>query len=241
VISPPLALPATVEERITGWIRIQEAQRRRARPKPPGPTITLSRQFGCEGFPLCLLLKEQLEAASQEPWTIFDRALIERVAADSGLTRQLFSDLGDDTRILEQLGFHPRGALTSSEAFRKVALCIARIARDGHAIIMGRGGAILSAGLANAYHFRLVAGLDWRVASLARRAQLTQAAAAQMVKKQGKLRARFIYDALGADVEDPRYYDALFNNERHPVPVIAAAIVAYISRNEGIDFISNRK
>jgi cytidylate kinase len=233
VNSHPRSLPATVEERITGWIRIQEAQRRQARPKPPAPTITLSRQFGCEGFPLCLSLKEQLEAASQEPWTIFDRSLIERVAADSGLTRQLFSNLGDETRMLEQLGFHPRGALTGSEAYRKIALFVARVARDGHAIIMGRGGAILCAGLANAYHFRLVAGLEWRVASLASRAHLAQAEAAHLVKKQGQQRARFIYDALGADVEDPRHYDALFNNERHSVPVIAAAIVAFVARSEG--------
>jgi hypothetical protein len=223
---PLLALPSSVEERITGWIRIQEAQK--LRPKAPGPTITLSRQFGCEGFPLALALKAQLEAGTRTSWTIFDRALIDRVAADEGLSRRLLADLGDAPQLLEGLGFHPRGLLTTDQAFRKIAPFIAKVAREGHAIIMGRGGAILCAKLPNAFHFRLVAGFAWRVATLARRTGLSNEEAVALVKTQGRLRARFIQEALGADVEEASHYDALFNNEHHTVDAMAAAIVAYV-------------
>lgn len=222
-------LPSPIEERISGWIRIQEALQRRPGVRAPGPSITVSRQFGCEGMPLCLRLQEQLEARTGTPWTLFDRALIDRVAADAHLARRVLADLGDETRILEALGFHPRGALTTDEAFRRLAGFILKVVRAGNAIVMGRGGAILCGQLPNAYHFRLVAGFDWRVACLARRSGLPPAEAARQVKSQGRLRAGFIREALGADVEDVRHYDALFNNERHSVNEMAAAILGYVS------------
>jgi len=55
-----LTLPASVEERLSGWMRIQE--RRAAAPAKarPRPCVTISRQFGCEGFPLAVRLQRTL-------------------------------------------------------------------------------------------------------------------------------------------------------------------------------------
>ena len=225
--NPNLSLPTTVEERISGWIRIQEKLRPQAKPRPR-PTLTLSRQFGCEGFPLSLRLQERLELATQETWTIFDKALIDELASNEGLSRRVFADLGDEGRALEAFGFHPRGGLSTDEAFSKMAQFIGKVARVGNAIVMGRGGAILCRELPNAFHFRLVASLEWRVESLMRRSDLSRNAAIQRVKTQARLRAQFIKRALGADVEDPLHYDAVFNNERHSVDEISAAILAYV-------------
>ena len=226
---PLLSLPTSVEERISGWIRIREKLAAQAKPAPrPRPTITLSRQFGCEGFPLALRLQERLELATQETWTIFDKALIDEVAAHDGISPRVLANLGDEGRALEAFGFHPRGALTTDEAYARIASLIAKVASLGNAIIMGRGGAILCRELPNAFHFRLVAGFDWRVESLARRAGISHDEASQWVKTQGRLRAQFIKRALGADVEDPLHYDALFNNERHSLEELSAAILAYV-------------
>ena len=78
--------------------------------------------------------------------------------------------------------------------------------------------------------FRLEAGLEWRVAGLARRMDITPEAAAELVKTQSKRRAQFIRDYLGAEVGDWSYYDAVFNNERHGVEEIAAAVLAYVEQ-----------
>ena len=228
-MKPNLSLPASVEERLSGWARIQEARLKAPVPSRPAPSITLSRQFGCEGFPLALALQQRLEAATGEPWTIYDKALVERVALDEGLAQSVLAGLGDETRFLEALGFHPRGPLTTDEAFQRIAGLMLKVAHQGRAILVGRGGAILCAALPNTYHFRLVAAQDWRVASLARRAGLPQAEAARMVKTQGRLRAQFIRDALGADVEEIRHYDAIFNNEHHTVATYARAITGYLA------------
>lgn len=225
---PLLSIPTSIEERLSGWIRIQEQQAAQTRARQPRPSITLSRQFGCEGFPVALRLQTMLEAATHAPWTVFDRALLDRVAEDEGLSRQMLSELGDEGSGFEAFGFHPKGALTTDEAFRKLALFILKVARTGHAIIVGRGGAMVCRDLPHVFHFRLVAGFDWRAASLAQRAGLPLAEAAERVKVQGKLRGQYIQRTLGADVEDPLNYDAVFNNARHTKEEIAGAICGYL-------------
>ena len=218
------SLPATVQERLSGWVQIQERRLQAPVPLQPGPTITLSRAYGCEGFPLALRLQELLG----EGWSLFDKALIEKVAQDEGISLRLLSDLGDATRSLEAFGFHPMGRVTHDEAFARMSATLVRIASQGHAIIVGRGGAILCRDLGNAYHFRLEAGDAWRVASVQRRSGVSLAEAEKRVRTQTVLRDRFIKERLGAEVADRGFYDAVFNNERHTVEKIAAAILAYV-------------
>jgi len=225
---PDLTLPASVEERLSGWMRIQE--RRAAAPAKarPRPCVTISRQFGCESFPLAVRLQQLFEQASGEAWSIFDKVLIERMAQDEELALTLLKSLQDPARYLESFGFHPRGNFTSDEAFAKMAVSILHFAQDGNAIIVGRGGAILCRKQENAFHFRLEAGLDWRVAGLARRMGIAAKEAAELERTQSRLREHFVREYLGVDVADWSFYDAVFNNERHGVEAIADGIFAYV-------------
>ncbi len=224
-----LSLPISVEERISGWTRIQEAQKAKALSAPkPRPAVTLSRQFGCEGFPLSMRLQALFEKATGEPWTILDRALLERVAEEKQVPLQLLQTLEDPARYLEAFGFHPRGGITSDEAFAKLAVSLLHFARAGNAIIIGRGGAVLCQGLGNCFHFRLQASREWRIASLAGRMGISLEEAARRERHESRQRDHFVWENLGVDVADPTFYDAIFNNERHDADLIAAAILAYV-------------
>jgi len=222
-----LTLPTGVEERMSGWVRIQERRTAAAKARPR-PTITLSRQFGCEGFPLALRLQSLLGEALGEEWHIFDKSLIERLAQTEHIPLALLQHLGDASRFLEAFGFHPRGKVTSDEAFARIAVSVLHLAREGNAIIVGRGGAILCQKLENCFHFRLEASLDWRVASLAARMGISDREAAEQEKAQSKLRDHFIAEHLGVDLGDRAHYDAVFNNGRHSVEEIASAILGYV-------------
>jgi hypothetical protein len=229
-VKPNLSLPPSVEERLSGWTRIQE--RRRAAPAPvrPRPTVTISRQFGCEGFPLSLRLRELLEQATGEPWAIYDKELLDRLMKDEEIALQVLGELEGPARHLEAFGFHPKGRVTSDEAFARMALSVLRFAQQGHAIIVGRGGAVLCKDLDNCFHFRLEASREWRVAALCRRLGLGPREAEEQEKAESRLRAHFVRDYLGADLSEASRYDAVFNNERHGVEAIAAAILAYVRR-----------
>ena len=231
-----LSVPADIQERVSQWAEAQRKPAIQTRVQAR-PTLTLSRQFGCEGFPLAERIQELLEGSSRETWTIFDRALIDRVTEDEGICRQVLEDVDEKAQSLEAFGFHPSGQVASDLPFARVAQLITQVARRGNAIVVGRGGAILCRGFDNAFHFRLEASFDWRVASLAQRLGISQAQAVALVESQSRLRDEFIFNTLGRDLADPLTFDAIFNNERHSVDVIAKAIVAFVKaewKGEGL-------
>ncbi len=223
------SLPPSVEQRHSGWIQIQERLSKHVEPRIR-PSLTLSRQFGCEGFPLAERLKVLMEEGSGEPWNIYDKTLIEKVAQDEGISMDFLKKLGDLTRRLESLGLNAPGHVTHDAAFEKVAKYLLEIAKVGNAIIVGRGGAILCRELKNSFHFRLEASFEWRVHSLMKRLELPQKEVEETVKANSRLRDKFISQCLGANVGDLQHYDAVFNNERHGVGAMAQAITAYVKQ-----------
>jgi len=224
---PPSSLLTSVEHRLSAWAelqyRIDNPPERRLR-----PTITISRSFGCEGFPLAERLKALAEEASGEPWNICDRSLIETVAREEGISLRILKNLGETSRALEALGASVPAHVTHDKAFEKMAKYIVQIALVGNAIVVGRGGAILCRGMSNCFHFRLEASLEWRVQSMMRRHEIPRKEAEHRVETGSKQREKFIGYSLGANVAELRHYDAVFNNEQHGVDDIAAAILAYV-------------
>jgi cytidylate kinase len=218
----------SVERRLSTWVGINEPHTPAV---PPGsrPTITISRRFGCEGYPLGEQLKTMLDASTGATWNIYDKALLELVSQDEHLSMKVLSDLGNPSSSADGIGFLVPGYLRQSEVFKHIPKHIIRIAQAGHAIIVGRGGAIITQTLDNCYHFRLEADLEFRVASMARRLELTEVEARRLVMDNEKTREQFLEAFLHTSPTDGRIYDAVYNNARHGVVEIAHSIVAYVS------------
>jgi hypothetical protein len=64
-----------------------------ARGKVIKPTITISREFGCEAYPMAERLQELLEKKSGEKWVVMDKNLLEEVARDHNLSEELLKGL----------------------------------------------------------------------------------------------------------------------------------------------------
>lgn len=224
---PLSSLAPDIERRLAGWVKIQE---RHLSPAEIAlrPTVTLSRQFGCMGFPLAERLKDRFEDATGEPWNIFDKSLVEMVARQEGIPLSLLNRLGDMSRAIEAFGLNSPGHVTHDMAFDKVARYLVPIAKLGNAIMVGRGAAVLCKDLQNCYNFRLIGGHDWRVSCYAQRTGLSREEAEAEVIENGERRDRFVSHCLGADIDDPQFYEAIFNNERHGVEDIASAILAFV-------------
>lgn len=215
------SLIPSIEERESGWMRLRERSEQ-ARRFQFRPSVTISRQYGCEGYAVAKRLKELLEEASGQPWNLFDKALVDQVASDENLSRRLLGHLGDESHAQDVLRTH-FGHLTHDDAYAKVVQHLVQIAMAGCAIIVGRGGAVACQDLKNCFHFRLEAGFAFRSATLARRLELPLEEAEDLVRRQSKLREKFISECLHADATSSRWYDAVFNNERQSVETIAQA------------------
>jgi hypothetical protein len=220
------SLIPSIELRERAWLQARE-RLARTQKSPIYPSITISRQYGCEGYPLAQTLKGLLEEASGKPWTIFDKALVDKVASDEQLSRELLNRLGDESHAQDILRTH-FGYLTHDDAYAKLVKHIIPIAAAGCAIIVGRGGAITCQGLKNCFHFRLVGSFEFRSATLARRLGMPLKEAEELVRTQSKLREKFISECLNADITSSHWYDAVFSNERQSVETIAQACLRLI-------------
>ena len=216
-----------VERRLSGWISVQQHLAQEPR-REPRLTITISRQFGCEGYPLAETLKGVLEERTGEAWTVFDKALLERVSGETHLSEHLFGKIGDDSQILDALANMIPGWRTHSEAYDLLARCIVRIAHEGNAIIVGRGGAVVVQALPNCFHFRLEAPHEHRVQSIRQRLDLGHDEAETLVAEQQQGRERFIERFLHCSMADTRYYHAVFNTAKNPLERVTRSILELI-------------
>lgn len=224
---PLHVLVPNIEHRLEAWERIQE--KLHAPPQVrPRPTVTLSRTFGCDAFPVAERVKAALEAGSGEPWNVYDKSLLEAVGKEEGVSMRVLRNLGLSASRLEKLGLAPAEYYEQVRAFDAIGKHIVQVASGGNAIIVGRGGAVLCRDMTNCFHFRLDAPLDWRVENIALRLQLPRDEAREFVKANGSRRDEFTRSQLKADTSDPLLYDAVFNNARHGADEIAAAIVAFV-------------
>ncbi len=227
-MSKPYAnLVPSVERRLSAWISLSETHAGGGR-KGPRPTITISRRFGCEAYPLGEELKALLDRLTGQTWNIYDKALIERVSQDEHLSLAVLRDLGGPSRAIDRIGYFVPGYQTQPEVFRHIPKYILKIAETGNAIIVGRGSAIITHDLPNCYHFRLDASFEFRVASMARRLEISEAEAKALVHEGEKTREQFVDECLHATGADSVWYDAVYNNARHSIAEIARSIAAYV-------------
>lgn len=226
---PLLTLIPGIEHRLNAWEQIHDRLSREPAPRVR-PTITLSRAFGCEGFPLADHLKGLFEAASGEPWAVYDRTLLEAVAREEGVPLHTLKTLGETARALETLGVRPKEYFEHAEAFEAVARRLLQFATVGNAVIVGRGGAVLCQQMKNCFHFRLDAELPWRAASIARRLEMPLEEAERFVASNSALRVDFVREQLRADVTALSHYDAVFNNAHHGIAEVARAVFAYVQQ-----------
>jgi len=193
------------------------------------PTVTLTREFGCEGYAVAEKLQALLEKRSGVPWVVMDRALLEAVAADQHLSAQVLDNLGARNRFLDDM-FSTFSSNWKSEKdyYRLLSRQIIALAQGGHVILVGRGASILTQQMGNCYHFRIVAPLSFKVNSIVARTNLARDAAQDLIHSRQRQRDAFLKDFLGRDIADPTLYHLLFNNARCSSGRIAELIAAVV-------------
>ena len=194
------------------------------------PTITISREFGCEAFPMTECLKGIMEKKTGQPWAVMDKALLEEVAKHHQLSEEIVRNLGEKkSRILDEvLATFSSHWKSEKDYFRLLCKHMFSLAEKGNAIIVGRGSSIVTQPLKNCYHFRIFASHQFKVASIARRLNISRDEAEHIVEKNQKQRDAFIHDYFNLDPRDLRFYHLVFNNDKSSPERIAQMIADYV-------------
>jgi cytidylate kinase len=214
-----------------------EEYNRRQKEKPfsqhgkpiPRPCITISREYGCEGYPVAEQLREILIEKSGDEWVLIDKAVLEEVARCHNISQEILQSLGENNRIMDEVlaTFSPRWK-SDQEYFRLLSRHVVALAEQGNVIIVELGGAIITRHLDNSSHFRMYASDTFKTATLARRLNIASDDAEKLMHRQQKSRDHFTRDFLSQNDHDPALYDLLFNNDRCTPDKIARTIAGYV-------------
>jgi len=206
----------------------EKAALQRRQPKPR-PCITLSRQYGCQGYPVAERVCELMAEKTGEPWLLIDRAVLDEVARHHNISKDILESLGEKNRILDDLlaTFSPRWT-HSQDCFRLLCKHVVSLAELGNVVIMELGGAIITRHFEHAWHFRMYGSQPFKVRTIAQRLRMDEGEAEALITKQQRQRDAFTRDFLHRDDHDPLLYDLLFNNDRAAPEKIAQSIAAYV-------------
>ena len=171
------------------------------------PVITVSRQLGSGGTAIAEALAQRLG------YQLFDREIIDSVARESGVHRQIVDALDEKMRSgIEQWmdGVLHRRIFTAEEFIPALARVLITLARAGSAVIVGRGANFILAG-EQALHLRVVAGREYRIGRVMRRLGAGREEAETRVHAADRERLRFIEKYLHREIDDPTAYHLILN------------------------------
>lgn len=209
-------------------IRKEKAALRHKKEKPR-PCITLSRQYGCEGYPVAEHLVKLLEQKSSEPWLLIDRDVLDEVARHHNISRDILESLGEKNRLLDDIlaAFSSRWT-HSQECFQLLCRYVVSLAEQGNVVIMELGGAIITRHFEHAWHYRIYASEPFKIRKISERTGMRFTDAEQLISKEQRKRDNFTKEFLDSDDHDPLLYDMLFNNDRMGPQEIAEHIFNHL-------------
>lgn len=227
-------LPSTVENFLS-WQVARYSEHRLVDDTPaPGPFVTVSREFGCEG----VLVANQIAASltglnpSPAPWVMMGKEVLQDVAEQGGVAEEFVDALNTSRRSLIRqtvdtlLGKRP----TEFQAYEALAKTLIMLADAGRVVLLGRGGAIACGTLERGFHIRLIAPLEYRVANIARRQDITRPEAEAIVVREQAARAALVQEFTGKELADPIHYHMIFNNAKMTGEEIARLAIEAIRK-----------
>ncbi|MBU0769040.1 MAG: cytidylate kinase-like family protein [Proteobacteria bacterium] len=183
--------------------------------------ITISRQFGAGGKTFGRRLADTLGYYYADE-DIIERAVVEfSVSADG--KKIIETEPGDKLkRFISKL--NPFGTslmelpLSDKERYidgfkylELLNLIIPKIAKEGNAVIIGRGGQYILHDFKDTYHILLIAKEEDRIKFIEDNYRVSRVRTIQMIKRMTKRRAN-LYSYFGRkDYDDPKLYDLVLN------------------------------
>jgi hypothetical protein len=208
-----------------------EQQHKKSKPRP---CITISREYGCEGYPVAELLRELMMQKTGDEWVLIDKAVLEEVARHHDISEEILQTLGENNSILNEVlaTFSPRWK-SEQDYFRLLSRHVVALAEQGNVIISELGGAIITRHIENSSHFRIYGSETFKTTTLARRLNIETEKAEKFMHRHQKLRDNFTKDFLDQDDHDPLLYHLLFNNDRLTAGEIAHTISDFVCARHG--------
>jgi cytidylate kinase len=190
-IRPRLSLAQLIERQVRNWELSRAQLPRQQEPAPEREVedfVTISRMFGAGGLTLAAELGNRLG------WPVFDKELLQSMACDDQIHTRLYEALDErDVGWIENtLRWLIREGVDKSQYFHQLGQTILALARQGHAIFVGRGA-------------------EHCAQTLTERDNIGTALALAEVERIERERKDFLRTYFGKAVSSPTRYDLVLN------------------------------
>lgn len=197
--------------------------------------VTISREFGCDGFAAATKLCDLFNARHGAKWMVFTHQILEKMAEDEELaadlihkvveTRYTFMNWFIDGLVPDYL------QSTQSHVFTRIRTLILNLAERGNCIMVGGGSQIITGRLDpakfTAVHTRLYASFPFRVKSVMDKFHLSQVDAKKHLWEHQETRNKFVEDFTGQLVTNLLHYNLILNNNKSDASLMAKTIYSY--------------
>jgi cytidylate kinase len=183
--------------------------------------ITISRQFGAGGKTFGRSIADTLGYYYADE-DIIERAVVEIYVSSDGKKnfesepvdkfKKFISKLNPFGTSLMELPLDDKERYIDGFKYVELLnLIIPKIAKDGNAVIVGRGGQYILQNFENTYHLLLIANKEDRTKFIEEHYRASSTRAAQMIKRMDKRRANLFSYFRRKDYDDPTLYDLVIN------------------------------
>ncbi len=177
-----------------------------------GPVITISRMTGCDGREVAASLVSRLNIKyNTSKWRWIDKDIIYHAAhelrTDTQRVETYYQGLSMND-MSEMIMAFSGSFVTDSSVKKAIREVVLTMAREGHAVIIGRGGVSITQDIPRALHVRLVAPLYWRVDNVKKKKGMLAEKAEKYVAETDEKRSKLITEFLD---RKPVNLDTLFD------------------------------
>ena len=224
-------LEARISHHVREWGRltkIAEPARRTAL-----PFVTIQRDFGCEALRIAQMLSVILNQRFNKTiaWVAYDRELLDRVASELHLRREVVEAIDGSRRdeMAELFDSLLNRKVPDTLMVQKLAEVVRSLALRGHTILVGRGSHLVTKDLKSGLHVRLTAPRLWRVNRVAACRKIPSPTAEQVLVEGERERRHFLNTFFVQDPQRPFQHDLIVDVSQFAPADVAKIIAAAVA------------
>jgi cytidylate kinase len=202
--------------------------------KPPsqdGPVITLSRLTGCDARQVAAILVDELnQKFGISKWKWVDKDIIYAIARELNTDTQRVENFYNGielSNISEMIMAFSGGFVTDMRVKKAIKEVVLAMCKEGHIILVGRGGVSIANEITDALHIRLIAPFYWRVDNVMKKKGIDIETAEEYVVNTDEKRFSLIRTFLDKKPLNIDYlFDATINRSSFSIKEIAELIIS---------------
>jgi len=231
------SIDAIINRQLLRWELEHKKLEEEAHEHPhPLPIITVSRQTGSRASYFASRLALKLG------YPRLDRQIIDAICTSSGYRKRIVESLDahfrSDIQVMVDSLFTGQ-SVDSSDYVKHLARVILSMSRLGGVVVVGRGSNYIL-GPKRGVHLRVVCPMEKRIENLIKYKGLSRREAIDLIEESDEQRGQFVSKVFHRDINDPHYYDVVFNSALIDVEeMVETAVMAINAKMDKLEHLDN--